>query len=550
MKKFNLQNILFIGLIILEFILLIISNFSNSMTFDEIIYAPAGLSYLEKRDFRLNIEHPPLSKYLLALPLFFSGKKGNYESKWWAMPNQIKFGKDFYFDRKNIDTLNISRFVSILGTVLFSIFLYFFVLKILGKREAIFSLVFFIFSPDVIAHGSLATTDLLFALFFFISVSFFYLFLKDFSLKNLIFTIVFTILTILTRHSGLFLFPFYFFFLIVYFIKKRLSFIKVLKFFILILIVSYLSIWVFYFFEKDVLVGKELKKSSILPASYINGIIISKDLINKRLCFFLGEVHTTPPKTFYLLSFILKTPILVLILISLSFFLKIFKKIWFFWISFLLFFTLSIFFTPNLSHRYLLFLYPFLFLISSSSAVELLKKKWDRIFLIFLLTFNIFSFFRFFPFCISYVNEFIKKEKIPFYFADSNVDWGQGLIDLKKYCEKEKIERIYLSYFGTASPDNYGIDFIPLPSYHQELYWEEIYPREILIKKGEKIGISITNLSGLYQPFYFGGLIDLEKIEKIVGGSIYIYTLKKDAKFEFQENSSIRWIKNKDFVLK
>ncbi|MEJ5167418.1 MAG: phospholipid carrier-dependent glycosyltransferase, partial [Thermoanaerobaculia bacterium] len=159
MKKFNLQNIILFILLFLEFFLLTISNFKNSMTFDEIVYPPAGLSYLEKGDFRLNLEHPPLSKYLMALPLFISGYKNDYETQAWQKGDQIRFGARFYFNNGNLIALNISRFSTIFITLSLSILLYLFVLKNFGKTEALLSLFFFVFYPDNIAQGSLATTD-------------------------------------------------------------------------------------------------------------------------------------------------------------------------------------------------------------------------------------------------------------------------------------------------------------------------------------------------------------------------------------------------------
>lgn len=41
----------------------------QSATFDETAHLPAGYSYLETADFRLNPEHAPLAKLLAAVPL-------------------------------------------------------------------------------------------------------------------------------------------------------------------------------------------------------------------------------------------------------------------------------------------------------------------------------------------------------------------------------------------------------------------------------------------------------------------------------------------------
>ena len=41
----------------------------ESITVDEVAHVGAGVSYLQKLDLRLNVEHPPLAKALAALPL-------------------------------------------------------------------------------------------------------------------------------------------------------------------------------------------------------------------------------------------------------------------------------------------------------------------------------------------------------------------------------------------------------------------------------------------------------------------------------------------------
>ena len=40
----------------------------ESVSVDEVAHLGAGVSYLQKLDMRMNIEHPPLGKVLAALP--------------------------------------------------------------------------------------------------------------------------------------------------------------------------------------------------------------------------------------------------------------------------------------------------------------------------------------------------------------------------------------------------------------------------------------------------------------------------------------------------
>ena len=50
----------------------------DSASFDETAHLPAGFTYLDRWDFRLNPEHPPLSKAWAALPLWLGGLQARH----------------------------------------------------------------------------------------------------------------------------------------------------------------------------------------------------------------------------------------------------------------------------------------------------------------------------------------------------------------------------------------------------------------------------------------------------------------------------------------
>jgi hypothetical protein len=45
------------------------------------------------------------------------------------------------------------------------------------------------------------------------------------------------------------------------------------------------------------------------------------------------------------------------------------------------------------------------------------------------------------------------------YLLGSNLDWGQDLIALGDYMEREGIEKVDLAYFGRVDPEVYGIKY-------------------------------------------------------------------------------------------
>ncbi|MEX0890712.1 MAG: glycosyltransferase family 39 protein [Gemmatimonadota bacterium] len=71
-----------------------------------------------------------------------------------------------------------------------------------------------------------------------------------------------------------------------------------------------------------------------------------------------------------------------------------------------------------------------------------------------------------YPWFLSYVSEYAPaRNQGHRVFVDSSVDWGQGLLALRETMAERGIERVYLSYFGSALPEGYGIDYVPLPSF-------------------------------------------------------------------------------------
>jgi hypothetical protein len=57
----------------------------ESITVDEVAHIGAGVSYLQKLDLRMNLEHPPLAKALAAIPLVLRGVRTDYSDLSWLI---------------------------------------------------------------------------------------------------------------------------------------------------------------------------------------------------------------------------------------------------------------------------------------------------------------------------------------------------------------------------------------------------------------------------------------------------------------------------------
>jgi hypothetical protein len=77
---------------------------------------------------------------------------------------------------------------------------------------------------------------------------------------------------------------------------------------------------------------------------------------------------------------------------------------------------------------------------------------------------------------------------------DSNVDWGQDLLRLKEWMSANDVDRIKLSWFGSADPAYYGIDYEPLPGLprHFDLWWD--VPFDPVDPEPGVYAISVSNL--------------------------------------------------------
>jgi hypothetical protein len=54
--------------------------------------------------------------------------------------------------------------------------------------------------------------------------------------------------------------------------------------------------------------------------------------------------------------------------------------------------------------------------------------------------------------------------------VNAGSDWGQGLLDLKRWQEENHAGRIELAYFGMVDPQTYGIDYAPFGKGSDEPY--------------------------------------------------------------------------------
>ncbi len=189
------------------------SSIHDSLVMDELAHIPAGYGYVKYQDFRLNPEHPPLTKVLSAIPLAFMDLKFPTESKSWQtdINGQWDTGREFIFGSGNNANAIIfwARIGAIFLTLMLTLIIYFISKKLTGPVLAFLPTALFAFSPSVLAHGHYVTTDIAAAFGILISLYSYANFLKNPNIKTGAFATICFGLAQLTKFSAVLLIPFY-----------------------------------------------------------------------------------------------------------------------------------------------------------------------------------------------------------------------------------------------------------------------------------------------------------------------------------------------------
>lgn len=142
---------------------MLVSARQESPIVDEPVYVGAALAYTQWRDLNVNPEHPPLAKLVSATGLIVSGARVKGSPN--AAQTEWQFGDSVMYRMGNDPkkTMFAARVPIILCTLLFGLVVFLFARDLFGTAGGLLALALYAFSPDIIAHGSLATNDVLVA---------------------------------------------------------------------------------------------------------------------------------------------------------------------------------------------------------------------------------------------------------------------------------------------------------------------------------------------------------------------------------------------------
>jgi hypothetical protein len=467
----------------------------DSATVDEPVHIAAGYIKLKYGDFNFYNEQPPLPDSIFALPLLIGNF--NFPPFWERIPDQWAAGRALLhyagYDPQRI--LFLARLPSVILFLSLCILVYIWVLKLTQNRFfALLSVVLTGFCPNLLAHGRLATSDIGLTFFLTSSIFLFLRFLYNPSWTNTIWAGLSVGCAFLCKVSGLILLI-YIPLLLVLFLLYEGRFSRQFVFLYLgrgvaIIAISMLCIEVMYLSEMGhsylqyayPQFSDSIWGSLTIPfreyMKNVSSVFRWVAYPYNNVQFLLGSFSYTGWWYYFIVAFILKTPlpVILLFLFSICAFMLVSRHYWksqetderqyyFHSLSMLffifLFFGISCLSRVNIGLRYILPVYPCLYLFVTLVLfhVAMAIKKARLVFfslLTLLVLWLITSSIMIYPSYLSYFNELIGDNRnADKYLIDSNLDWGQDLKRLALWVDANGISSIYVAYFGGGEPFYY-----------------------------------------------------------------------------------------------
>jgi hypothetical protein len=547
---------------------------TKSATFDEAPHLLSGYRILTGGDLAFNHEHPPLMKMLAALPLVLTGSaqppaRWNYDSEREMWPLSHRW---LYHDNDGDRLLAMARLsIAIIGALLgFAVFLTVGAITGApgrGAAAASAALFLFLLEPNLLAHGSLVTTDLGMAAFFFAGAAAFWRFLETRLLVWLILAGAAWGLDIAAKFTGILLGAVFLAMGIAWLATRRrggegdatrdgaegppggrgrrltwglriaggwphlaLAMAIASAVALLVLDASYGFSGVFTPLREMHLESERFRELAAgplgaiplpVPAPFVAGFDHAEGGGQAWNAYLHGEYSTLGWRHYYLTALAVKTsiPLILFALVGLLLGGRAGAHARTRWILLVLppalllaVFTFSVN-LKNIGLRYVLGVYPFLCALGGLGIIVLLRsgRKPVAAAAIFLCAWAAAGELYLYPDHLAWFNLVSGGPPGGYrWLVDSNLDWGQDLKGLGRWMKAEAVPSIWLDYFGRGCPNYERVKT------HREF-------------EGGWLAVSATNLVGVYRPTERDRYDFLKGVEPkaVIGHSIFIYDVPK-----------------------
>jgi hypothetical protein len=484
----------------------------ESLTWDEGDHIFAGYMSWKTHDFGLNPEHPPLMKLLgtfplLRLPLKVPALQHRYfKDEAYNDGRELLFGNAPNYSAESL-TFRV-RLAAGIVAILMGLLVFMAAQEMFGTGAAFVALLLVTFEPTVLAHGALVTTDIGVSCFFLAAVYAFYRYCKVASASRLAAAGVAAGLALATKHSAVLLLP-----ILVALAGCEVAFRlngdrrgrRALKMVWSLAVIGAIAVgvlWAFYGFRyaarpaglmldpsladyvhplrpieaKGIML---LARFHLLPESYLYGLADVRAMANGMPSFIFGKVYEHGVWFYFPAVLLIKSTLGLLAMALLAFaalavgrFRK-WREILFLLIPPMIYFWVAMGSSLNIGARHILPVYVFLCVFAAGGSwawIEFAGRQRSRGWsyaIAALLLCQVLSSARAYPNYMAYSNELWGGPSQTYkYLTDSNTDWAQQLLAVKRYTDEHGIKDCWMAYFADPFllPADYGIPCKQLPT--------------------------------------------------------------------------------------
>ena len=490
--------------LLLFFFLALDSAVDDSPTMDEQNHIARGLAFLRTGDPRLSLEHPPLINALSALPLLTMPelRLPTDHPSWGRREGWYEFA-DLFLWQYNHDVERIvflARLPIVFLLIALALAGYRFAHHLWRGAAGPVALTLLLFEPNLLAHGRYATTDLGGTLFTFLATALLWrLWQKPerwnwrrwawaalavglafgSKMSALGFAAVWIVLAVLPlypvggRGAGRA-------------VGLRLAQLAAAG------LAGLLVVWAIYGFQwgNFAFISPELtplnRWAGPMPTFWAGVEQIARLSGGGRAqSFLLGRFSDTGFAAYFPVAFAVKTPLVVLAGVALAAAVllrdgRTRRRALFLLLAGLLFFGLTMTGALNIGYRHALPMLPYLLVMAAGLAGREVAGRWrlGRLALsprrlaaaAALLTVAVALWIH--PHYLSYFNPIAGGPANGYrVLIDSNVDWGQDLLRLRRWMAETGVDSVRLGWFGTADPTYYAIAHEPLPGLGRDAFF-------------------------------------------------------------------------------
>jgi hypothetical protein len=508
--------------------LLLFTAHAESQTYDEGMHLASGYTYWKTGDFSSNPERPPLSKLLAAAPLILLNpdlpKQGPPLDRAWQF---------VYENRVSAETILLTgRCTIALVTIAFGFALAEWTRRTYSKETALLALAFYATDPNWIAHGKYVTSDVLVsAAFFAAAMSWDRALRSGLPWRETAIASIWLAAALSSKFSAQLLIPLHAIAALLYWRGTRFDPVRLLAALAGAGVIVALSYGPDTFRRHGPLAGeihgnspgavaaRQVANDYRLPAHpYLYGIAaLGEHVESGHASYLRGQLRTKGDWLYFPLAFAVKTPTALLIGIAgAAVFLRRPQPWMLYPAGYLL---VSIWAGLNIGLRHLLPVYPFLFVIVAATFAHHIRRAIPPLFSVFAvaaLSVHIFETARVHPYYTAFFNSIAGgAEGGRRYLLDSNLDWGQDAKRLGEFAARNRLDKLCVSYFGTALLHRHGVPAYPVPD-ERNADFDCV------------TAVSANSAAGLYLPPSRHPWIRGLKPDFTIGYSILIYDLRRD----------------------